>query len=399
MKLKLKDSSAALEADLQVAARRGFLRQGLVASTLGAVGVALTGCGGSEAATVDELPKVRFKTSQDPTKIWLRSALPVELLDTPEIRAEVERARALAGDDDYLLNLQRLQCNDFDDTYTIVKTPGGNVVPFDRQSSGRYEQPAIPTRVFDNVYYIGGMEVGGWLIDTGDGYIMLDSSYDYGLETILLPNMAKLGLDPSKVKYVLVTHGNGTVTADHTGGVKYFNEKYRAKVVLSSPEWAASPKTGWVNPDDVIITVDGKTLTLGNTTITMVNTPRNVGGGGSSYFIPVKVNGQDHLWGTYGNTGITGTIQDKLLYQATIANFITNYVDKLQPDIAMSSHPFVDASLNRMEMIRKGPPTMTNPFVIGKQAAKRYFQIMAQAATVQIMRQSAGLNGSGTARL
>ena len=43
------------------------------------------------------------------------------------------------------------------------------------------EVPAVPTKVFDNVYYVGGMEVGGWVIDTGDGYIMLDASYDYGV--------------------------------------------------------------------------------------------------------------------------------------------------------------------------------------------------------------------------
>ena len=65
----------------------------------------------------------------------------------------------------------------------------------------------MPTKVFDNVYYVGGMEVGGWLIDTGDGYIMLDSSYDYAVDKILLPNMKKLGLDPAKVKYILITHG------------------------------------------------------------------------------------------------------------------------------------------------------------------------------------------------
>ena len=64
----------------------------------------------------------------------------------------------------------------------------------------------MPTKVFDNVYYVGGMEVGGWVIDTGDGYIMLDAAYDYAYEEILIPNMEKLGLDPAKVKYILITH-------------------------------------------------------------------------------------------------------------------------------------------------------------------------------------------------
>ena len=59
-----------------------------------------------------------------------------------------------------------------------------------------------------------------------------------------------------------------------------------------------------------------------------------------------------------------------------MAKFIT-YVKNLKADIAISSHPFVDASLDRMEIIREcndrrgrqdqcGPH---NPFLIGKEAA------------------------------
>ena len=53
---------------------------------------------------------------------------------------------------------------------------------------------------------------------------------------------------------------------------------------------------------------DGDTLTLGDTTITMVKTPRTVGGSGLSYFIPVKIKGKRHMWATYGNTGINGPL-------------------------------------------------------------------------------------------
>lgn len=375
-------------ANHRVAARRSFLKRSVVASTLGAVGASLTGCGGSHAATPHELPEVRFKTNQDPTKIWLRSAAPVELLDTPEIREEVEKARALAGDDNYLLNLQRLQCNDFDDTYTIVQTPGSNTMPASTTTSGRKERAAEPTKVFDNVYYVGGYEVGGWVIDTGDGYIMLDSSYDYGYEEILLPNMGKLGLDPNKVKYILITHAG----PDHLGATKKFQENHGTKIVYSAPF------TGATAPVTTVVR-DGDTLTLGNTTITMVSTPRTVGGTGLSYFIPVTIDGVKHLWATYGNTGIVGTLADKAIYTSAIRNFIDNYVVRLKPDIAISSHPFVDGSGTRMEIIRQSSPGMPNPFLIGSKGVKAYFEIMAQAVTVQSMRQAAGLNASGTARL
>jgi metallo-beta-lactamase class B len=161
-------------------------------------------------------------------------------VDTDLIKAEMEIARQLAGDDWYFLQTQRLQCNDVDESNTVVRTPGSNSGSAMNPYRWR-EVPAVPTQVFDNVYYVGGMEVGGWLIDTGDGYIMLDTSYAYGCETILLPNMAALGLDPAKVKYILITHGTvGPVTADHTGCVKYFMDRYGTKVVMSEPEFKRS---------------------------------------------------------------------------------------------------------------------------------------------------------------
>ena len=162
-------------------------------------------------------------TIQDPSKTWVRTG-PYLIADTPEITEQMNIARQLAGDDWYFLTTQRLQCADFDDTYTIPRSPGANAVP-DPRSTGRKEVPAVPTKVFDNVYYVGGMEVGGWIIDTGKGYIMLDSMYDYGYEEILLPGMMKLGLDPAKVKYILITHAG----PDHLGAAKKFQDNYGNK--------------------------------------------------------------------------------------------------------------------------------------------------------------------------
>lgn len=338
---------------------------------------------------------------QDPAKMWTRSQYALQLKDTPEIKAEMEIARQLAGDDWYFLQLQRLQCADVDESNTVVQTPGSNgggaMNPY-----GWREVPAVPTKVFDNVYYVGGMEVGGWLIDTGAGYIMLDTSYDYGLETILLPNMEKLGLDPAKVKYILITHGTvGPRTGDHSGCVKYFIDNYGTKAVMSEPEFERSDPS-WIDPEDVIIGTDGKTLTLGDTTITMVYTPRSTMGGGMSYFIPVKIQGKRHMWATYGNTGINGPLANIEVYLESMAKFLT-YVDELEPDIAISSHPFVDGSIRRMEIIRECDDPRTrndvcgphNPFLIGKEAARRYFEIMDQCAVVRYEREAAGLPANG----
>ena len=271
------------------------------------------------------------------------------LKDTPLVKAEMEKARQLAGDDWYFLQLQRLQCDDVDESNTVVQTPGSNNNPDSWNPNGWKEVPAVPTKVFDNVYYVGGMEVGGWIIDTGDGYIMLDTSYAYGLDTILLPNMKKLGLNPAKVKYILITHGSGP---DHGGAaVKYFKTNYGTKVVLSGPMKGQIASSIPARVTDDIMT-DEDTLTLGNTTITMVHTPRSVDGEGLSYFIPVKIQGKRHMWATFGNTGINAAMHEYKVYLDSMAKFL-GYVDILKPDIAMSSHPFVDGSIRRMELIRE----------------------------------------------
>ena len=92
-----------------------------------------------------------------------------------------------------------------------------------------------------------------------------------------------------------------------------------------------------------------------------------------------------------------------------MAKFL-GYVDILKPDIAMSSHPFVDGSIRRMELIRECDDRhgrhnfgrhdqcgRHNPFLIGKEGARSYFEIMNQCAVVRYEREKAGLpmNGLG----
>jgi metallo-beta-lactamase class B len=338
--------------------------------------------------------------AQDTAKIFLREG-PHRLLDTDFIKSQMQIARDMAGDDHYYLRMQRLQCRDIDENGTIDQSPGSNETtgcpdkPSSMNPTCWKEVSAVPTKVFDNVYYVGGMEIGGWVIDTGDGYIMLDAGYDYSYEEFLINNMKKLGLDPAKIKYILVTHAG----PDHVGAVPKFQRDYpNIKVIYNADI---------TRPAGIVTTLmkDGDTLTLGDTTITMVSTPRRVGGDGFSYLIPVKIKGKRHMWATFGNTNAAGgTIDDKFRYRESMAKFIT-YVKNLGADIAISSHPFVDASLDRMAIIREcnerghkwwgSWQCAHNPFLIGKKAAVRYFEIMDWCSEVQRNRQEAGIDPTG----
>ena len=99
--------------------------------------------------------------------------------------------------------------------------------------ANRADDPLIaPTKVFDNVYAIGRTGTTVWAITTSAGIVLIDAGYADQLETVLLPGLKAVGLDPNNVRYILLGHGHG----DHFGGAAYFQDK-GARVVLSAADW------------------------------------------------------------------------------------------------------------------------------------------------------------------
>ncbi|MEN8907343.1 MAG: cellulose binding domain-containing protein [Clostridiales bacterium] len=296
----------------------------------------------------------------------------VESLDTPEIKAALQKAIDLAGDDESLIRTQRQQCK------TEVA-----------ESS---KDPVEPIQLFDNLYYIGNVNVGTFIFTTTDGYIMIDSGYDYMVDETIIPGMEKLGLDPAQIKYLLITHSG----PDHVGGAEYFQKNYGTQIVMSEEEWVGiEAGTGFANLERDIVAIDGDKLTLGDTSITMVSTKRRVDGGGFSYIAQVFDNGEPHMWATYGNTNVVGTLEDKEVYRESVAKFLT-YVDEYGVDVVISNHPFVDGSVKTMEELRNRQEGEPNPFVRGKEKARLFFEILDQSAVVMTLRQEAGLDETGT---
>lgn len=82
------------------------------------------------------------------------------------------------------------------------------------------DPPIEPMKIFDNVYVIGNQGTVAYVIETSDGLMMIDSLPADQTDTQLLPGLQKLGLDPAKVKMIVVGHGH----ADHFGGRRIFRD-------------------------------------------------------------------------------------------------------------------------------------------------------------------------------
>jgi hypothetical protein len=131
---------------------------------------------------------------------------------------------------------------------------------------------------------------------------LLDSLAANQVEPVLLPGMRKLGLDPARVKLVVVAHGH----ADHFGGSPYFQER-GAHVAMSAEDWDfIAPKPGAAvkgpgPPKRDIALVEGRAVGLGDVQITPVLTPGHTPGS-MGFIFPVKDGGKTTIAAMFGGT-------------------------------------------------------------------------------------------------
>ena len=167
-----------------------------------------------------------------------------------------------------------------------------------------------PFRIFGNLYFVGSTHVCCHIVDTGDGLVMIDSSYPQCLYMIL-ENMHKVGLDPKNLKYILHSHGH----YDHIGGTKALIEMYGVKTVIGRGDedyvngkldltWAKELGFEYFETFDAdIIMEDGDTLTIGKTTFRAVNTPGHTPGT-ISFVFNVDDGERTYTAGMFGGAGM-----------------------------------------------------------------------------------------------
>src|SRR5438034_4569423 len=178
-----------------------------------------------------------------------------------DVNAHINAAKA-AAQFDFLGTLARL-CLTPPDVKAINDTAPG---PAPARDTWFIE----PAKVFDNLYFVGSKIHSSWALTTSEGIILIDTLYEYASEEAIVGGLKKLGLDPTKVKYVIVSHAHG----DHVGGAKLMQEKFDSRLVLGGPDWEMIEKS--VNqyphgkPKRDIVGTDGQKITLGDTTVTLV---------------------------------------------------------------------------------------------------------------------------------
>ena len=219
-----------------------------------------------------------------------------------------------------------------------------------------------PFQVAPRTWYVAGQTwVGCYLIDTGDGLILIDTAVPETLY-MLVDSIYRLGHKPEEIKKILISHAH----FDHCGGARAMKELTGAKIYMSKEDYdfiKACPDetidvdknshTQIFEPD--CFYSDDKPIKLGDIEIRTLLTPGHTIGC-TSFFWKVKnpANGAVYTVAMHGGVG-ANTMNDKYYSQSHYLKpelrdrFLADEkrVGQLHVDIALPSHP------NQIEILDK----------------------------------------------
>jgi len=282
---------------------------------------------------------------------------------------------------DHIQAAERLAGREWTPTVSYLCIPGGE--------PNLLADPAVePMRLFDNVYAIGDRGTLAFAIDTPDGIILIDALYPEKQDSVLLPGLKALGLDPARVKYVLITHGH----SDHFGGAAYFQATYGARVGVSARDWAgmeAQPRQMGRLKRDLVLE-DGKPVTLGGVAVTPIDTPGHTPGS-MGFIFPVRDHGTVRMAAVYGSSLLRlqrASVEDLQQFVGSVGRFAAA-TRRAGVEVELQNHPLFDGLFDKAARLKTNGPDAPNPFVVGKAAYQRFLGVMTECAGAALARRGA----------
>ena len=253
----------------------------------------------------------------------------------------------------------------------------------------RAEWYTEPVKVFDNLYFVGEKEYTSWAVTTSAGIIIIDPLFEYSVEDEVVNGLKTLGLDPTQIKYVLVSHAH----RDHVAGARLLQERFKARVVLSEADWnlVETDPGRWPKPTRDIVATDGYRLTLGDTMLTLHTTPGHTLGTLST-IIPVRDGTRKHVAALWGGTGfnwrsgspryITPDRPARFWYEqySNSAKKFRDIAAKAGADIMLSNHPDYDGTDVNLPLVKARKPGAPNPYVIDAEGVSRFLKVAEECA-------------------
>jgi metallo-beta-lactamase class B len=239
-----------------------------------------------------------------------------------------------------------------------------------------------PAKVFDDVYFVGTKDRSSWALTTSDGIILIDTTYEYESEEVIVGGLKKLGFDPATVKYVIISHAH----PGEVGGAKLMQDRFGSRIVIGEGDWEMIEQS--VNsfphgkPKRDIVATDGQKITLGDRSVTLVPMPGHTPGTVSMIF-EVKDRGTPLTVAFSGGTEFN-FVNDVPHFDTYInsARKFAAAAAAAGATVLMTNQSEFDAAASKIRMLASRRPGEPHPFEVGRDAVQRYFKVFDECAQV-----------------
>ena len=246
-----------------------------------------------------------------------------------------------------------------------------------------WQKPFPGFKIVGNFYYVGTYDLGCYLIDTGQGLILINTGIE-GSYPLIKDNIEKLGFKVSDIKIITSTHGH----RDHVGDIAAFQKESGAKVYMEERDAPTLESGGNIDyrqpkgrgfyvypPIKVDVrTKPGDHIKLGNTDLTIRkafgHTP-----GAVSFTFNVQDGGKNYNVLIYNSDGINQGV--KLLGSPAYPTIVEDFASTLKEQATYNADIYVSSHAGQFDLhkvYKPGDPY--NPARFGDMAA--YHQKIAQ---------------------
>ena len=260
--------------------------------------------------------------------------------------------------------------------------------PAPREDPDRQATYMPPKQAFDDVYWLGTESTSAWLLTSDDGYILYDTAYVYDAEDVLIGGMKKLGLDPSKVKYVIVSHGH----RGESGGAYLFQSRYGARIVTADWDLIEGSLYGYPTgkPKRDIVATDGMKITVGSRTVTLYAMPGHTPGTISGIF---QVHDQGKPLTVVYSGGTEFNFPNDVAhfdqYLASVRR-LAALAAAAGSSVIINNQSQFNGAADRLRILADRQAGERHPLNVGAEAVARYFRIEDECAQAQRLKVIAG---------
>jgi metallo-beta-lactamase class B len=262
--------------------------------------------------------------------------------------------------------------------------------PPPRMNPNRARTYLEPKKAFDDLYWMGTPSRSTWALTSTDGIILYDTESVYDAEDVIVGGLKKLGLDPAKVKYVIISHAH----ENEVGGAKLMQERYGARIVMGAGDWDMVDQS--VNgfpkgkPKRDIVATEGMKITAGDRTVTLYLMPGHTPGTISGIF-QVHDHGKPLTVAYSGGTefNFVNDVPHFDTYLASERKFAA-IAAAAGATIIMGNQSQFDGAAQKLRMLADRRPGEAHPLEAGATAVARYFKIedeCAQAVRLKLLAQ------------